>query len=506
MRVGFLGKMEHLYESIPESMRTLLLDAAEKVRRADRVSAFSHIDADGISALAIVSLMLEREGKEYEWKNVHQINSESILQVEEDIQEFKPDLVIFSDFGTGQIELLKKHIQNIEGIESIIVLDHHLPHDENSDPAKDESSAELIEINPCHHGLSGSYDISGAGTAFLLALFVSQDNIDLSELAIVGATGDLQDYYGRGFVGLNKEIIELGKSSGYLELMRDLTFFGIHTRPLPYLLMYATDPYLPGLTGAEEACYAFFQDLGIEMKSEDNWRTWMDLEPSEKQVAIQGIIQVVLEHYEDPRIAQGIIGDTVVLSHRPPRTEMRGAKEFSTLLNACGRNRRPEVGVKVCMKDPEAFTEGRNLLQQHRANLASALRRLEEDGGYKEMNGMYVVDDSQTPDTIIGIVIGMAQGSMIIPTDRPVIGVVRNTTGDSPLAKLSGRAHRRLVKRGVNLKEVFVEAAEILNEKNDILIAEAGGHPMAAGAFIQKAYLDEYLTLVSQMLAEKLRT
>jgi single-stranded-DNA-specific exonuclease len=498
--------MEHLCESMPESMSKLLLDAAKEVRKAKRIAAFSHIDADGISALAIISLMLEREGKEYEWKNVHQINSESILQVEEDVREFKPDLVIFSDFGTGQIELVKEHILNIEGIESIVILDHHLPHDENSDSATDKSSKMLIEINPSHHGLSGSYDISGAGTTFLLALFVSKDNIDLSELAIVGATGDLQDYYGRGFVGLNKEILDLGQSSGYLEVMRDLTFFGIHTRPLPYLLMYATDPYLPGLTGAEEACYAFFQDLGIEMKSGDDWRTWMDLEPSEKQVAIQGIIQVVLEHYEDPRVAQGIIGDTIILSHRPPRTEMRSAKEFSTLLNACGRNRRPEVGVRVCMKDPEAFAEGKNLLQQHRANLASALRRLEEDGGFKEMDGMYVVDDPETPDTIIGIVIGMAQGSMIIPTDRPVIGVVRKTTGDSPLAKLSGRANRRLVKRGINLKDVFVEVAEGLNERNNTLIAEAGGHPMAAGAFIQKAYLDEYLTLVSEMLAKKIKT
>jgi single-stranded DNA-specific DHH superfamily exonuclease len=121
------------------------------------------------------------------------------------------------------------------------------------------------------------------------------------------------------------------------------------------------------------------------------------------------------------------------------------------------------------------------------------------------MDGMYLVDDPETPDTIIGIVIGMAQGSMIIPTDRPVIGVVRNTTGDSPLAKLSGRANRRLVKRGINLKDVFVEVAEGLNERNNTLIAEAGGHPMAAGAFIQRAYLDEYLTLVSQMLAQKLR-
>jgi len=495
--------MESLYESIPESMGKLLLKAAKEVKRARRVFAFSHIDADGISALAIISIMLEREKKDFEWKNVHQINSESIIQIEENIRNYGPDLVIFSDFGTGQMELVMNHVHDIDSVNSVIILDHHLPSDDSVESTQQAVSSKIIEINPWQHGISGSYDLSGAGTAFLLALFVSNKNIDLTELAIVGATGDLQDYYGRGFVGLNRKIVELGETYGYLQVVRDLTFFGIHTRPLPYLLQYATDPYLPGLTGSEEACYAFFQNLSIDLKAGDEWRTWVDLESEEKQIAIQGVIQVVLEHYDDPSIAQGIIGDTIVLTHRPPKTEMRSAKEFSTLLNACGRNRRPEVGVRVCMQDSEAFAEGTTLLQQHRVNLASALRRLEEDG-YIEMQGMYVVDDPDTPDTIIGIVIGMAQGSMIIPINKPVIGISTNTTDDSPLAKLSGRAHKQLVEIGVNLKEVFVEVADMLNERIGALVAEAGGHPMAAGAFIQKTHLNEFLQLTSDRLANQL--
>lgn len=495
--------MERLLESIPEKMEELLVEATKLVRKSKKVYAFSHIDADGISALAIITLMLDREGKEYEWKNIHQINSESILHIEDEVRAYKPDLVIFSDFGTGQIELVKNHIVDIEGLNSVIILDHHLPTNDEIQTETDNSTNSLIEINPSQHGLSGSYDLSGAGTAFLLAYFVSQSNIDLSELAIVGASGDLQDYYGQGFVGLNKVIVEMGEDAGYLTVTRDLTFFGIHTRPLPYLLQYATDPYLPGLTGAEEACYAFLQERDIDMKSNDEWRTWVDLEADEKQQIIQGIIQIVLANYDDPRIAQGIIGDVVILSNRPPKTEMRSAKEFSTLLNACGRNKRPEVGVRVCMRDPDAFAEGRNLLQQHRANLASALRRLETDG-YEEKPGMYIVNDPETPDTIIGIVIGMAQGSMIIPIDRPVIGISTNTSEESPLVKLSGRAHKSLIERGVNLKEVFVEVAEQLNISYDMLVAEAGGHPMAAGAFIQKAQLDEFLDLISSKLAKSL--
>jgi single-stranded-DNA-specific exonuclease len=498
------GTMYDLLDAVPVEMADLIAAAAKTVRQSRRVLAFSHIDADGISALAIVAMMLERESKEYEWTNVHQINSESILEVREKVERWSPDLVIFSDFGTGQRSLIEDHIEDIPSVEHIIILDHHLPQEDESRAAS--GSTKIQEINPWYHDMSGSYDLSGAGTAFLLSMGVSAANADLSELAIVGATGDLQDYYGKGFSGLNKSIIELAESIGILEVTRDLTFFGINTRPLPYLLQYATDPYLPGVTGVEEACFAFYEQAGVELRSDDgDWRYWTDLESEEKQRVIQGLFDLVLESYEDSRVAQGIIGDVITLRSRPERTEMRSAKEFSTLLNACGRNRRPEVGVRICMGDEEAIAEGQGLLQLHRTNLAMALRRLENDG-YREMPGMYLVDDPETPDTIIGIVIGMAQGSRIIPIDKPVIGVSRNISGESQFIKISGRAHRSLVQRGLNLKEAFVEASAILNEDDEDLMAEAGGHPMAAGAFVQEERLTEFLGLVSKRFSSLLQS
>ncbi|MHA1741953.1 MAG: DHHA1 domain-containing protein, partial [Candidatus Thorarchaeota archaeon] len=65
-----------------------------------------------------------------------------------------------------------------------------------------------------------------------------------------------------------------------------------------------------------------------------------------------------------------------------------------------------------------------------------------------------------------------------------------------------GRAHKSLIKRGINLKEVFVEVARTLNEKYDALVVEAGGHPMAAGAFVHTQHLDEFLKMVSRAFSE----
>ncbi|MHA2425707.1 MAG: DHHA1 domain-containing protein [Candidatus Thorarchaeota archaeon] len=489
---------------LPPEMESELKRAAECLKNANQVLALSHIDADGIASMAIVVQTIQRLGKPHIWRNIHQINSESINEVIELVSESSPDVVIFSDFGSGQIHLIIDHILDLDSIKHVIVLDHHIPPDDRSTLKENDYNGKLIEINPCQHGLSGSKDISGAGVSFLFSMAISTENGDLSELAIVGATGDLQDYYGKGFTGLNSQILEYGVEGGFIKIEKDLTLFGINTRPLPQLLQYATDPYIPGLTGNPDACYYFYSELGIELKDrEDQWKRWVDLIQEEKQKVIQKLFSELLQLYDNPKVAKNIVGDVISLLLRPPRSEMSTAKEFSTLLNACGRNRRSDIGVKICLGDEESFQSGKALLQQHRANLAMAIRRI-EDGGFQEMDGMYIVNDPETQDTIIGIVIGMAQGSRIIPEDKPVIGISTNTSDDGPMVKLSGRARQRIVKRGVNLKEVFSEIAEQMNTTYDMLVAEAGGHPMAAGAFVHNDHLEEFVEKVSSLIALKL--
>ncbi|MGM0686388.1 MAG: DHH family phosphoesterase [Promethearchaeati archaeon] len=492
-----------MHFDLPEQMRNQLERAANRVKAARRPLAISHIDTDGITALAIVCRMFRRLKKSPLWRNIHQLNSETIRDVRKLVSEKRPDTVIFSDLGTGQMPLIIEALGKQESLESIIVLDHHLPQNNTEGYLQKHANSPIIEVNPCHHGISGSSDLSGAGTAFLLAYEVSGKNADLSELAVVGATGDLQRYYGKGFSGVNRQILETGVESGMVRLDRDLTFFGINTRPLPFLLEYATDPYIPGITGNRDASFEFFEALGIPMKVNERWRRWVDLNTQEKQVVIQHLMSLILQSYQDARKAQGIVGDVITLLNRPERSELRSAKEFSTLLNACGRNRRAKVGVKICLGNQEAYQEGRTLLREHRRNLATALRRIETHG-FDEREGMYLVQDSEIQDTIISIVIGMAQSSRILPDDKPVIGVTTNTSEKSSLAKLSGRTCRRLVNRGINLKETFVHCGECLNTKYDALVVEAGGHPMAAGAFIQPNRLEEYLDLVSRNLSKKL--
>ncbi len=490
-----------LCEDLPEQFRLEIEKAAKIIKGSQKVLIVSHIDTDGITSLAILIRAMERAMIEHTWMNLKQLNAQTLIQILEILDDNNFDTLIFSDMGTGQIiNVLRSLRQGM--IENLIVIDHHLaPH--NISLAQEYANSlniTLTHVNPLLFGLNGSKDVSSSGVAFLVAICINENNFDLADLAIVGATGDMQYYYGNGYTGINEKIIEFGEDMGILKLEKDLTFYGRETRILPILLEYATDPFLPGLTGNKAECINFLNYVGIELKDGDKWRTWRDLEPDEKASLIEALIEHLITNSNERNIQ--LIGGCVTLLNWPEGTKLHDAKEFSTLLNACGRNDKPEIGVKICLRDPEAYQKGLYLLQTHRANLASGLAKLQERG-VEDRGNFYVFEDQEVPETIIGIIIGMAIGSRLIPTDKPVFGITRSKEESKELAKISGRLGKNLLQKGINLKEALQYAQEELNAEIGRTVAESGGHPMAAGAFVEYEFLDDFLAFLDLAIAEQ---
>ncbi|HID73380.1 TPA: DHH family phosphoesterase, partial [Candidatus Micrarchaeota archaeon] len=162
-----------------------------------------------------------------------------------------------------------------------------------------------------------------------------------------------------------------------------------------------------------------------------------------------------------------------------PKNETYEANEFSTVLNACGRHGRVDVGLRVCMGDESAYAEGRALLQQHRRMLKQgiefALGKVQDLGRFYFLDGRGVVDEG-----IIGIVCGMVLRQS---WTKPMIGI---SLGENDTVKVSGRAPRPLVEAGMNLGEMMKTAA---SEVGGI----GGGHRIAAGASIPKDSVNEFL-------------
>ena len=102
-------------------------------------------------------------------------------------------------------------------------------------------------INPYFYDFDGSIEVSGAGICYFFVKSFNQKNIDLSPIALVGATGDIQSQGpNNSFTGLNTVILEHATKTGLVEVNNDLNFSSI--KPLNEAISYSAEIHLPGLS------------------------------------------------------------------------------------------------------------------------------------------------------------------------------------------------------------------------------------------------------------------
>jgi len=452
-------------------------EMASAFRKKDQWVLVTNHDADGLTAGAILAKTMERLGMQYKTVVLKQLYRENTAEIRELGENY-----FFCDFGSGQLDFLKEAFE-----ENFFVLDHHQP------LAVEHS----LHANPWLFGFDGGNEISASGMAFLFALAVDEKNADLAPLAIVGAVGDMQDETGK-LVGLNQWIAEKGIGEKALQKRIDLRLYGRISRPLVQFLMFASNPVLPELTANEENCARFLQELGIDLKQGEEWVSYEMLSQEQKKELSSALI-VHLHEWNLPEWKiREMIGEVYSLPKENPRTPLHDAKEFGTLLNACGRHSMAEIGLAVCMGDRnEAYAKALSLLAQHRKQLREGIQFLKENGTEEKKNFYFVDAEKNISDSIVGIVAGMLYGSGTIGLNKPIVAFARYPDGS---IKASGRATQELVKRGLNLGKAFREICAELGEGN-----EGGGHKIAAGVKLQVKNKELFLELLESKLAEQLQ-
>ncbi|MGB9930040.1 MAG: DHHA1 domain-containing protein [Methanosarcina sp.] len=445
---------------------------AEEIKKYRSIHVVSHIDADGLTSAGIICTALERGNFEYTTRFVKQLDEKALDLLADENHE----MIIFTDLGSGMCESIKAR-----GINAI-VSDHHQPQGDLE-----------FHLNPHLFEANGSYELSGSGTTYILASALGK-NKDLSSLAIVGAVGDMQHLKMGQLVGINKEILEEGVNCGILGFKKDLTLFGKQTRPIYKLLQYSSDPYLPGLTGNEEACIEFLHSLNIRFSQDERWRRWIDLEPPEKQKIVSGLINYCLKSGIPAYKIERLIGEVYLLMKEREGTEMRDASEFSTLLNATARYDHAEIGLAVCMGNrDEAYEAARKLLAEHRQNLVSGLMYVKEKGVTQLTNIQYFDAGSEIKETIVGIIAGMSS-TIVANRNLPIIAFAKADGG----IKVSARGTQDLIRRGVNLSEAMaVISAEVGGA--------GGGHDIAAGATIPENAKEEFARRLDIFIGEQMQ-
>ena len=448
--------------------------AAEQIAAAHEITIISHIDADGISCEAILSQAISRHGIPVRSVFVRQLEPLTMPQVPDD-----PSFKIFSDLGAGQQNLLAGR-----GLreKDVLIVDHHV-----SQPA--EVTYEQVNCLPY-----GYTKMSAAGVSYLIAKALDGANIDLAKLAVIGNVGDMMARETCGLVGPARElIVEDGIRHGSVQVCKkDLNCYGTATRPVHLSLAYNDDPFIKGISNNPEGAKQFLKKLGIVQQTPDGrWYVWEELSEEDRRKIISGLAEQLIAN-GDP--IDRLLAETYRFPGEIPRTPLRNAQEYATLLNACGRWTKPAVGSAILKGDRGiAYREAEHMLGNHRAILRNLLQYIVETGVKDLDNVQYIHTGGKFPDTIVGIGAGMALSKL--NSKKPIL-IMCEVPEDKNLTKVSMRTTERVIERGIDLQKAVSDASAEYG-------GGGGGHKIAAGAFIPKSAEQEFVIRVDRILGEQ---
>ena len=460
-----------------KAFKDLVRAKAEEFKQWDKketLRVISHLDSDGICACSLLTHALNKENRKYSITIVPQLKEENIKELAQENYKY----YIFTDLGSGNLKDINKYFKD----KTVLILDHH--------QIQGQPAENISHINPLLFDIDGSKEISGAGVVFLFVKELNPKNKDLVHLAVIGAIGDVQE--SKGFAKLNDELLQLAIEEGKIKKKQGLRFFGLQTRPVHKLLEYSNDLVIPDVTGSESASIQFLKNLGIEPQdNKGNWKRLDDLTEEEKKKLIAGIVMKRAEHAEP----EDIFTHVYELPHEEKGEPFRDAREFSTLLNACGRMDKASLGIGVCLGDKKMKEKAVQSLKEYKKEIVNAMKWYKENKNSEFIvNGKgYMIINAQDKvlPTMIGTISSILSNSNSIKAGTFILGLAQNVDGTTKVSlRYAGINHDNDLKKIIS--DIVEEAC-----------GEAGGHKDAAGAVIKTENEEKFIKIAKRVLEEK---
>ncbi len=477
-----------------EQFNDSLKVASDVLKDSKFVWIISHHDADGLSAAGLLAKSLMRLGVLFHIRILFQptyLTISSLIKSESSV-------LVFCDMGSGQIDQIIKVFKDYpDRRRQVIILDHHQP------LLEDFEDQEIVHVNPMLFGFDGAEEISASGVTYFVAKALDEKNKDLSPLALVGALGDKQDKgENHGVYGLNREILEDGKSVGTIVEIEDIRIFGRERDPIPLALEYTIEPLVPGVSLSPKTSNEFLSELNIPLKKNGVWRTISDLRDEEKQKLLEAIMEKIAEKRGENKtsILKEIFGKEYIFPHELKDSYTRNARECGALIASCGRSSKNGVGVSICLGDRgETYKEGVRIFTEYRDKFFNSLRWVidNEKKAVKQLQHIQFIDGRGIGDGfIMSHLASVIAINRLLSPEKPLLTVA---SFSNDLVKISGRANEYLVKKGVDLGLAMRETTTLINEG-----AVGGGHNIAAGAKVPENLLEKFLKTVDKIIAKQL--
>ncbi|HEV8404509.1 MAG TPA: DHH family phosphoesterase [Nitrososphaera sp.] len=445
------------------------------VENNNEIAVVTHLDADGITSGSIIASALRRMGARCSVRAVSDMNVSVIEKMKSDNRDF----YVITDLGGGWASHLRKALGN-----GWVVIDHHQIPDEEM---LTDDGGQIL--NAWKYGIDGGRDVPAGGMAYMVATALERKNRDLSCVAVVSAVADRQDQGDKkSFVGLNTEILKTAQSLGLVSVDLDIMLTGRETRPLHEALAHTSFPYIDGLTWNSAASHALFKNAGIRLKDDGRWRVLAEFTQEEKSAILDAIAKfVATSNRTSTSVLNDLIGYVYTLVNEDKRSQLRDAREFSTMLNACGRIGKAGVGIAICMGDRNAMLgAGEEIVGSYRMTLRNYISsifsekwRLVDDGKNAFVNG-----DGLLAEDMLGAVSSLLSGS---PSLSGRLLFVRTLTKDGAYRFSSRKC------LGCNSQ---TNLGLMMRHYAEVFMGAGGGHSAAAGCRIPSTALEDFLASV----------
>jgi len=417
-----------------------------------KIHLISHFDTDGITAAAILINTLKRLNKEFSVKILKQLTKEEINNLP------KQKITIFLDLGSNHLKELSK----LE--EEVLIIDHH-------EISNEKIPKNISIFNP--HLLKPYENLCSAELTYLLSKSISEENQDLSHLAILGMVGDTMERE----ISKTRNII---LNQANVKIKKGLLLYP-STRPIDKTLEYSSNPFIPGVTGNPKGTYELLKEAGIE-KTSKNYSSLIDLEARD----MKNLVTAVTLRMPSQEKSSEFIGNLYLIKFL---NKIEDARELSAILNACSRMDRPEIALLLCLGNLNARKKAERIYVKYRQHIISGLKYIDKNEKIQGKEYVIINAKDQIKDTIIGTLASILSFSSVYKKGTIIIAMAHNKNK----IKVSTRIAGRFSKSNRNLKELIEPVTLSLG-------GEFGGHKQAAGCTINIEDENKFIDLIKRKL------